>query len=107
MTVNAKCKMMRDLLSIEDPTYPLKGNAYHQSTGYVYNALKIRTGFLNRVHIVKDELAKQDKNKKPKPTGYVEDTSISTLMVTMRVFHSYYREVITAVSLILLERLLN
>ncbi len=79
--------MLRDLLSIEDPMYPNKGNSFHQSTGYVYNSLKIRTGFLNRVHIVKDELAKLDKNKKPKPTGYVEDTSISTLMVIMRVIH--------------------
>lgn len=59
----------------------------------MFNALKIRTGFLNRVHIVKDELAKLDKNKKPKPSGYVEDTSISTLMVIMRVIHQFYREV--------------
>jgi len=85
--------MMRDLLSIEDPSFPLKDSAYHQSTGCVFNALKIRTGFLNRVQIVKNEVAKLDKNKKQKPSGFVEDTSISTLMIIMRVFHQFYREV--------------
>lgn len=91
--MNARCKMMRDLLSIEDPKDCQKANSYNQSTGYVYNSLKIRAGFWNRVKIVKDELAKLDKNKKPKPAGYVEDNSISTLQVIMRVIHLYYREV--------------
>lgn len=87
--------MLRNFLSIEDSKNPVKSESagtLSQTKGFVYNSLKIRAGFLNRVKIVKDELAKLDKAKKPKPAGYVEDTSISTLQVIMRVIHSYYRE---------------
>ena len=68
--------MMRDLLSIKDPD-DLHNHSGIMSTGYLYNFLKIRAGFWNRIKIVKDELAKLDKNKKSKPAGYVEDTSIT------------------------------
>jgi hypothetical protein len=55
----------------------LQNHSGIMSSGYVYNSLKIRAGFWNRIKIFKDELAKLDKNKKSKPAGYVEDTSIT------------------------------
>jgi len=65
------------------------------SNGIVYNSLKIRAGFFNRIKVSKDEIAKQEaaqKGKKAKQSTVVEDASLTSLPVLIRTIHQHYRE---------------
>jgi hypothetical protein len=72
--LNLKCHIFKDYLSINDPDssdkFPTKLLDFPPSKGYIYNSMKIRAGFINRLKLVKEELKiaeSQMKGKKGKP----------------------------------------
>jgi hypothetical protein len=71
--LNLKCQLLKDYLSINDPStqkFPTSLIDFPPSTGFITNSMKIRTGFLNRLKLVKEEvkiLESQMKGKKGKP----------------------------------------
>lgn len=62
--------------------------------GYIYNSMKMRTGFINRLFIAKEEIKQiesQSRGRKQKPS-VADDPNSSSLFVVMRVLHLHYRE---------------
>ena len=62
--MNSKCRLLRDITGLEGDKekskLELSASNEMPSNGIVYNCLKIRAGFFNRVKVCKDELAKQE-----------------------------------------------
>jgi len=96
--LNLKCHIFKDYLSINDPDssdkFPSKLLDFPPSKGYIYNSMKIRAGFINRLKLVKEELKiaeAQMKGKKGKP-GVQDDPNYSSLSIVMRVLHNHYKD---------------
>jgi hypothetical protein len=65
------------------------------SKGRIYNSLKMREGFLNRIHLVKEEIKFQElqsKGKKKVRPGVTEDPKYTSLGVILRVLKSHYSD---------------
>jgi hypothetical protein len=86
--LNLQCMMLKDMLSINDPE-SAEGHKYHASIvelrpskGRVFNSLKMRDGFLNRVNLVKEEIKFQElqaKGKRRVRPGVTEDPKYISL----------------------------
>jgi len=97
--MNSKCRLLRDITGLEGDKQISKLDIAESnempSNGIVYNCLKVRAGFYNRVKISKDELAKLEaaqKGKKAKQSAVIEDTSLTSLPLLIRTVHQHYRE---------------
>jgi hypothetical protein len=97
--MNSKCRLLRDITGLEGDKeiskLELSASNEMPSNGIVYNCLKVRAGFFNRVKISKDEIAKQEaaqKGKKSKQSTVVEDASLTSLPLLIRTIHQHYRE---------------
>ena len=97
--MNTKCKLLRDLVGLEGDNHVSKLDLSESndlpSIGIVYNSLKIRAGFFNRLKLSKDEVAKLEaaqKGRKAKQSTVIEDTSLTSLPIIMRTIHQHYRE---------------
>lgn len=88
---------MKDFLALNDPStmkFPSQAIDFPPNRGYIYNSLKMRAGFINRLRLCKDELKlleSQAKGKKARQ-GVTDDPNYSPLGIVMRVLHSHYRE---------------
>lgn len=107
--LNLKCRLFKDYLSINDPEseekFPTRLLDFPPTMGYIFNSMKIRAGFLNRIKLVKEEqriAESQMKGKKGKP-GVQDDPNYSSLSVVMRVLHTNYKENEYLVKLVLTE----
>lgn len=107
--LNLKCHIFKDYLSINDPEnvdkFPTKPLDIPPTRGFIFNSMKIRAGFLNRLKLVKEELKIADlqmKGKKGKP-GVQDDPNYSSLSIIMRVLQSHYKDNEYLVKLVLTE----
>lgn len=97
--MNAKCKLLINLVGLEEDSQVSKLDLAESndlpSNGVVYNSLKFRAGFYNRLKLSKDEISKMEaaqKGKKAKQSTVIEDSSLTSLPIIMRTIHQHYRE---------------
>jgi hypothetical protein len=107
--LNLKCNLFKDYLSINDPLstekFPSRVIDFPPTMGFIYNSMKMRIGFINRLKLIKEEMKiaeSQMKGKKGKP-GVQDDPNYSSLSVHLRVLHTHYMENSYLVKLALTE----
>ena len=88
---------MKEILSVNDKDYfkISQTNIDHSpNKGFIYNTMKMRAGFINRLKVAKEELKQiesQMKGRKLRP-GVADDQNYTSIFIVMRVLHNYYRE---------------
>ena len=98
-----QCHMIKDMLSINDSETQVSGNhkfpdsvvEIAPSKGLIFNTLKMRVAFFNRVNLVKEELKfleSQSKGKRKARPGVIEDPTYTSISIFMRVLRNQYSE---------------
>jgi hypothetical protein len=92
--MNLKCLILKDYLQINDDSHNATSIIdFPPSSGYIFNSMQMRMGFINRLHLAREELKHAESQLKGKrATKTQDDPHSANIVIIMKVLHAHYRE---------------